>query len=78
MSNFFLGDDSAKLFSTQAPNTAASIPIALYLCMAFNFLGHIASFVIGMMCVKNFGRGLKEKVFNNRMDRFFRPYFSKS
>lgn len=33
--------------------------------------------VLALMCIFNFGKGLKERVFNNRLDIWCGKYFSR-
>jgi hypothetical protein len=58
---------------------ASTLPIkgVLYVCMALNILTHISAFVLGIICMRNFGKGLKERVFNSRADKWFQNFFSR-
>ena len=68
-------------FSTDAAlESARKLPVTtlLYGCMALNTLTHVMSLVLAFVCVRNFGKGLKEKVFNSGPDKYFRQRFSES
>lgn len=77
-SDFFVDNNSTMSSSTKPPVNHVPVPVALFVCMALNICSHIASCVCAGLCVKNFGKGLKEKVFNNRADKLFRKCFSRS
>ncbi|CAF0790800.1 unnamed protein product [Rotaria sordida] len=62
--------------STSMPRVLVSVPKALYVCIAANILTHILSMIFAFICIRNFGKGLKEKVFNNRFDKWFRKRWS--
>jgi hypothetical protein len=55
-----------------------SVPAALYVCIGINFLTHISSLVLAFLCIRNFGKGLKGRIFNNRIDKWFQRHWSKS
>jgi hypothetical protein len=57
--------------STSSPKTLVTVPNALYVCIGTNLLAHILSMVFGFLCVRNFGKELKDRVFNNRFDKWF-------
>ncbi len=48
------------------------VPIlnVLYVCITANLLAHIISMILGFWCTRNFNQGLKEKVFNNKLDKW--------
>lgn len=49
------------------------VPIlqVLYACMSANLIAHIISMILGFWCTRNFNQGLKERVFNNKLDKWF-------
>ena len=51
--------------------TLVSVPDALYVCIGTNLLAHVLSMIFAFLCTRNFGQGLKERVFNNRFDKWF-------
>jgi hypothetical protein len=68
-------------FSSRLALEAASIlPLqaVLYVCIGLNIVTHLLSIGLSIVCVRNFGRGLKEKVFDSKADKFFQKYFSKT
>ncbi|CAF0892543.1 unnamed protein product [Adineta ricciae] len=62
---------SSTPWSTSPLPALVSVPSALYVCMGINFVTHILSFVFGCFCIRNFGKDLKQRVFNNRFDKWF-------
>ncbi|CAF3454606.1 unnamed protein product [Rotaria socialis] len=52
------------------------VPKALYVCIAANLLTHISSMIFAFICILNFRKGLKEKIFNNRLDKWFQQRWS--
>ena len=60
--------------------TAREIPvtIVLYVCAGLNAVAHISSVVLSLICVGNFGRGLKQEIFISKPDKFFQKLFSRS
>jgi len=56
--------------TTSAPRVLVSVPDALYVCIGTNLLAHILSMVFAFLCVRNFGQGLKERIFNSRFDKW--------
>ena len=63
--------------TTEAP-AVNLVPIlnVLYVCLSLNLLAHILSLGFGYWCVRNFNKGLKEKVFNNRLDVWIQERWS--
>jgi hypothetical protein len=55
------------------------VPIlnVLYVCISANFVTHIMSIVFGFLCTRNFNQGLKDKVFNNKFDKWFQERWSR-
>ena len=64
--------------STLPPKTLVSVPHALYVCIGTNLLAHILSLIVAVLCLRNFGKGLTERVFNNPVDKLLRKWFSRS
>ncbi|CAF3634936.1 unnamed protein product, partial [Rotaria sp. Silwood2] len=71
--------------ATTSPTTTTSpatminlVPIlqVLYACVSFNLLAHILSMVLGFCCTRNFNKGLKERVFNNKIDKWIQQRWS--
>ncbi|CAF1020941.1 unnamed protein product [Adineta steineri] len=60
--------------TTAIPKNLVSVPDALYVCIGTNFLSHILSLIFAFLCIHNFGKGLKERVFNNRIDKWFQRH----
>ena len=58
-------------------NSTLPIKVVLYVCMALNILAQIVTLILGIICVRNFGKGLKERVFNSRADKLFQRCFSR-
>ncbi len=62
------------MISTTTPRTPVVdlVPIlqVLYACITANLLAHIISMILGLWCARNFNQGLKEKVFNNKLDKW--------
>ncbi|CAF1479080.1 unnamed protein product [Rotaria magnacalcarata] len=52
------------------------VPKALYVCIAANLFTHISSMIFAYICILNFRQGLKEKIFNNRLDKWFQQRWS--
>ncbi len=50
--------------------------LVLYVCVAANFITHIMSMIMGFWCTRNFNKGLKERVFNNRVDKWIQQRWS--
>jgi hypothetical protein len=50
----------------------------LYVCVAANFITHIMSMVMGFWCKRNFNKGLRERVFNTKIDKWFQERWSKN
>lgn len=48
----------------------------LYVCIAANLITHIMSIAMGYWCTRNFNTGLKEKVFNNKVDKWVQERWS--
>ena len=59
---------------------AHELPVftVLYVCIGLNVFTHILSIVLSLFCVGNFGKGLKEKVFNSKLDKYFHKRLSQS
>ncbi|CAF2474279.1 unnamed protein product [Rotaria sp. Silwood2] len=88
ISTLFLSSSTIKAFdleitttpfttiSTSTPKVLVSVPKVLYVCIAANFLTHILSMIFASICIRNFGKGLKEKIFNNRLDKWFQKRWS--
>jgi hypothetical protein len=55
------------------------VPIlnVLYICISANLLTHIISLIFGSLCARNFDKGLKDKVFNNKFDKWIQERWSK-
>ena len=64
--------------STMPPKTLVSVPHALYVCIGTNLLAHLLSLIVAILCLRNFGKGLTERVFNNPVDRLLRKWFSRT
>jgi len=47
-------------------------------CIGVNVLTHIASIIYVIRCVRNFGKGLKEDVFNHELDKWFQERWSQT
>ncbi|CAF4003109.1 unnamed protein product [Rotaria sp. Silwood1] len=62
--------------STSTPKGLVPVPKALYVCIVANILTHLLSMIIACICIRNFGKGLKERVFNNRFDKWFQKRWS--
>ena len=62
---------SSTPWSTSPLPALVSVPSALYVCMGINFVTHILSLIFGYLCVRNFGKDFKQRVFNNRFDKWF-------
>ncbi|CAF3408795.1 unnamed protein product [Rotaria sp. Silwood1] len=54
------------------------VPIlqVLYVCISFNLLAHILAMMLGFWCTRNFNKGLKERVFNNKIDKWIQQRWS--
>ena len=72
--------DTINLLNTPAPfsfyailEAAREIPVivVLYVCIGLNLCTHLITMVLTVICVGNFGKGLKERVFNSKLDRYF-------
>jgi hypothetical protein len=50
--------------------------IVLYVCAGVNFVLHIMSLIMGFWCTRNFKQGLKERVFNNKIDKWVQHRWS--
>ncbi|CAF3446497.1 unnamed protein product [Rotaria sp. Silwood1] len=62
--------------STSTPKGLVPVPKALYVCIVANILTHLLSMIFACMCIRNFGKGLKERVFNNRFDKWLQKRLS--
>ena len=49
--------------------------IVFYVCISVNLVIHILSIVLGFWCTRNFNKGLKEKVFNTKIDRWIQGHW---
>ncbi|CAF3506490.1 unnamed protein product [Adineta steineri] len=65
--------------STAANSVVDFVPIlhVLYVCLTANLLAHIISMILAFCCTRNFNKGLKERVFNNKFDKWFQQRFQK-
>ncbi|CAF1320598.1 unnamed protein product [Rotaria magnacalcarata] len=53
-----------------------SILPALYTCVAVNFVSFILSIVFAIKCIRNFDKGLKERVFHSKLDQWLQGKLS--
>ncbi|CAF0735878.1 unnamed protein product [Rotaria sordida] len=72
------GGGSTTLTTTTQATAINLVPIlqVLYVCISFNLLAHILSMVLGFWCTRNFNKGLKERVFNNKIDKWIQQRWS--
>lgn len=63
--------------SSTKTNVLVFVPIlnVLYICVSFNIVTHIASMVLSLICARNFNKGLKDKMFNNKLDQWFQAHW---
>ncbi len=68
--------------TTESTTTLAPIPnmvpvlIVIFVCAAANLILHVLSLVMGFLCTRNFKQGLKERVFNNKIDKWVQERWS--
>ncbi len=60
---------SSSTSTKPSPPNIVPVPYALYVCVVLNMITHILSIFFAFLCFRNFGKGLKERVFNNRADK---------
>ncbi|UJR30542.1 hypothetical protein I4U23_018072 [Adineta vaga] len=72
----FTSSASTTILTTTPSKVLVSVPDALYVCIGINFLTHILSVIFASLCVRNFGKDLKQRVFNNRFDKWFQNIFT--
>ncbi|UJR16140.1 hypothetical protein I4U23_003051 [Adineta vaga] len=73
---------STTTATTMSSTTTAKPPVdlvpilhVLYVCISANLLAHIISMIMGFWCTRNFRKGLKEKLFNSKLDKWIRTRF---
>ena len=57
---------------------AIPVDVVLYVCAGFNAIAHILTIILTVICVRNFGKRLKDTVFISRLDKFFQRWFTRS
>jgi len=77
---FITSESTTKtiMTSTAAPMSLIPVPTVLYVCIGVNIFTHLASFVVGFVCMKNYGKGLKERIFNNQLDKWFQKHLNRT
>ena len=61
--------------STTAPPSLFPVVTVLYVCIGFNLVTHVLAMVFGFYAVRNFGKSLKQRVFNNQFDKWFQRHW---
>ncbi|CAF1017676.1 unnamed protein product [Adineta ricciae] len=63
--------------TTTVKPPADLLPIfgVLYVCISANLLAHITSIIFGFWCTRQFGKGLQDKLFNSKIDKWIRERF---
>ncbi|CAF1341391.1 unnamed protein product [Rotaria magnacalcarata] len=71
---------SASSLTTTKATMINLVPVlqVLYVCISANLLTHILSMGMGFWCTRHFKQGLKEKVFNNKIDKWIQKRWSQN